>query len=392
MPNSVQIIHICQDEKFINAAVTQFEYCFPNSNTFYAVTQNPTSDYKHINGKPFIHKILPQEAVALAHNIPKSTLVILHSLSPFFIDFVLQLPKKNKIIWLCFGFEVYNDTHYFEEEELLEKLTRTSFPNPPISRKKRIKEHLRPWYRIFKPGLELSRKEKKQKAIARIDFLGSSFSEEYAQVGKLIQQRKQFFNFWYYPLELIVDVTDLIYLPKKNLLIGNSGFKSGNHLDVFHAIKTFSIPTDAQVIVPLNYGESAYIQEILVSGKKHFKTMFYPLLNFMPLYEYNTLLESVGVAIFNNKRQQAVGNTIALLWFGTKVFLSNKNSFYHYLKRKGAIVYCYETELNEQSISQFLSLEQMEHNRKILFQELNQAHLADVLKQQINRIYAKITL
>ena len=386
MPNSVQIIHICQDEKFINAAVTQFEHCFPNSNTFYAVTQNPAADFKHIKGKAFIHKILPQEAVALAHNIPKSALVILHSLNPFFIDFVLQLPKKNKVIWLCFGFEVYNDAHYFKEEELLEKLTRASFPNSPISRKKRIKEYLRPWYRIIKPGLELSRKEKKQKAIARIDFLGSSFSEEYAQVGKLIQQRKQFFNFWYYPLELIVDVTDLIYLPKKNLLIGNSGYKSGNHLDVFHAIKTFSIPTDAQVIVPLNYGESAYIQEVLASGKKHFKTMFNPLLNFMPLHEYNTHLESVGVAILNNKRQQAVGNTIALLWFGAKVFLSNKNPFYHYLKRMGVEIYSYETELNAKSITEFLSLESIEKNRKLLYTELNRNHLSDLLKTQILKI------
>ena len=203
---------------------------------------------------------------------------------------------------------------------------------------------------------------------------------------KLIQQRKQFFNFWYYPLELIVDVTDLIYLPKKNLLIGNSGYKSGNHLDVFHAIKTFSIPTDAQVIVPLNYGESAYIQEVLASGKKHFKTMFNPLLNFMPLHEYNTHLESVGVAILNNKRQQAVGNTIALLWFGAKVFLSNKNPFYHYLKRMGVEIYSYETELNAKSITEFLSLESIEKNRKLLYTELNRNHLSDLLKTQILKI------
>ena len=39
--------------------------------------------------------------------------------------------------------------------------------------------------------------------------------------------------------------------------------------------------------------------------------------------------------------------------------------------------------------SQFLSLEQIEHNRIVLFQELNQAHLADLLKEQIEIVYAK---
>ena len=31
----------------------------------------------------------------------------------------------------------------------------------------------------------------------------------------------------------------------------------------------------------------------------------------------------------------------------------------------------------------------MEHNRIVLFQELNQAHLAGILKEQIEHVYAK---
>lgn len=388
MPNSVQIIHLCQDEKFINAAVAQFEHCFPNSNTFFVVTNDPAADFKYIKEKDFILKITPADVTHLTQQIPPKTIVVLHSLLPVFYDFTSRLLKEVKIIWLCFGFEVYNDPKYFKEKKLLDTLTRALFPNLPISPKKRIKEHVRPWYRIFKPNLELSQKEKKQKAIARIDFLGSSFKEEYAQVNKLIQQKKHFFNFWYYPLELIVEVTHPIQLPKNILLIGNSGYKSGNHLDVFAKIKEFTLK-GIEIVVPLNYGNPHYIQEILIQGKKEFNTAFKPLLDFMPLAEYNTILQSVGIAILNNKRQQAVGNTIALLWFGAKVFLSHKNPFYHYLKRIGIIIYCYETELNQKSSSQLLSVEQIEHNRKLLFQELNQAHLAQVLKQQINDIYAK---
>ena len=385
MPKELQIVHICEDEKFINSAVEQFEHCFPGQNTFFVLPVSSDENFKHVKSQTFIHKTTPENLTQVSSSISNEAIVVLHSLSPCFYGFVLQLPKNIKIIWFCFGFEVYNDSNYFKSNILLDAVTRAKFPDVKKSKKDQFIEIARPYYRLIKPILPLSQREYKHKAMQRIDFLGSSFQEEFKQVCKLIKQKKQFFNFWYYPLEIITDTQKPIVFPKKNIIIGNSGFKSGNHLDVFDKIKNYSL-TDIEIVVPLNYGETKYIQEILAEGEKYYNMAFKPLLDFMPLVEYNTILESVGVAILNNKRQQAVGNTIALLWFGAKVFLSHKNPFYHYLKRIGVLVYCYETELTEKSISQFLSLEQMEHNRIVLFQELNQTHLADLLKEQILKV------
>lgn len=388
MPKEFQIVHICEDEKFINSAVEQFEHCFPRQNTFFVLPVSSDENFKHVKSQDFIHKTTSENLTQVSSSISNKTIVVLHSLSPRFYDFVLQLPKNIKIIWFCFGFEVYNDSNYFKSNILLDAVTRAKFPDVKKSKKDQFIEIARPYYRLIKPILPLSQREYKHKVMQRIDFLGSSFQEEFKQVCKLIKQKKKFFNFWYYPLEIIIDIQQPIIYPKTNIIIGNSGFKSGNHLDVFDKIKNYSLK-DIEIVVPLNYGEPKYIQEVLVEGKKDFNVAFKPLLDFMPLAEYNTILESVGVAILNNKRQQAVGNTIALLWFGAKVFLSHKNPFYHYLKRIGVLVYCYETELNNKSISQFLSLEQIEHNRIVLFQELNQVHLADLLKEQIEIVYAK---
>jgi len=233
----------------------------------------------------------------------------------------------------------------------------------------------------------LSAKEKKNKVMLRINYLGSSFKEEFLKVSKLIGQKKLFFDFWYYPLELIVDVNKNIYYPKKNILIGNSGFKTGNHLDVFAAIKNYNLVSN-KIIVPLNYGIKEYINTVVAEGEQCFSEKYYPFLEFVSLQEYNAVLEEVGVAILNNKRQQAVGNTIGLLWMGAKVFLNKENPFYHYLKRIGIIVFCYQTELNEKSCNEYLSLEQIEVNRSILFTHLNREKLAAELKQQINNINA----
>ena len=388
MPNSVQIIHLCQDEKFINSAVEQFEHCFPRQNTFFVLPVSSDEHFKHVKSRDFIHKTAAADLISISSTLPYNAIVVLHSLSPRFYDFILQLHKNIKIIWFCFGFEVYNDSNYFKTNILLDDITRAKFPDVKRSKKDQFIEIVRPYYRLLKTTLPFSSKEYKRKVFKRIDYFGCPFLEEFQSIKKLLSIKRVFFNFWYYPLELIVEVTHPIQLPKNILLIGNSGYKSGNHLDVFAKIKDFT-RKGIEIVVPLNYGNPDYIQEILVQGKKEFNTAFKPLLHFMPLAEYNTILQSVGIAILNNKRQQAVGNTIALLWFGAKVFLSHKNPFYHYLKRIGIIIYCYETELNQKSSSQLLSLEQIEHNRKLLFQELNQAHLAQVLKQQINDIYAK---
>lgn len=388
MSKEFQIVHICEDEKFINSAVEQFENCFPRQNTFFVLPVSSDENFKHVKSQNFIHRTAAEDLISISSTLPNNAIVVLHSLSPRFYEFVLQLSIDIKIIWFCFGFEVYNDSNYFKNDLLLDKMTKQKFPETQKSKKDIFIEAARPYYRLVKPNLPLSQREYKHKVIQRIDFLGSSFEEEFKHVCKLIKQKKKFFHFWYYPLELIVDVHQPIQQIKSKIIIGNSGFKSGNHLDVFDKIRAYSL-FDIEIVVPLNYGEPKYIQEVLAEGKNDFNEAFNPLLDFMPLAEYNTILESVGVAILNNKRQQAVGNTIAFLWFGAKVFLSHKNPFYHYLKRIGVLVYCYETELNEKTISQFLSLEQIGNNRAILFQELNQAHLAALLKEQIEHVYAK---
>lgn len=385
MPKEFQIVHICEDEKFINSAILQFENCFSGCNSFFIVSKNRDNSFKHVKKEDFVFKICKEDLNEVVSNITPETIVILHSLSPLFYDFVIRLPKIIKVVWFCFGFEVYNDSNYFKNYLLLDTITKAKFPDVEKSIKEKLIEKVRPYYRILKPGLPLSQRESKEKAIERIAYLGSSFKDEFEQICQLLNQKKKFFNFWYYPIEMIVDVNQPINYSKSKILIGNSGFKSNNHLDVFHKINMYSLK-NLEIVVPLNYGEPKYIQEILNQGNKDFKDAFNPLLDFMPLQDYNSILESVGVAILNNKRQQAVGNTIALLWFGAKVFLSDKNPFYQYLKREGILIYCYETELNSFSCSKFLSSEEIEHNRSILFKLLNQKHLLKMLNDQISKL------
>ena len=127
---------------------------------------------------------------------------------------------------------------------------------------------------------------------------------------------------------------------------------------------------------------------ILKKGEEFFLEKFKPLLNFLPLEEYNNYLSQCNVAIMGHHRQQAVGNIIVLLWLGVKVFLSEKSTLFSYLTRKGVVVYCLEKDLHTLNKNVFLGLNKTEilKNRKILYEEINQDILFRDLRAGLQNI------
>lgn len=380
-----RLLHISEDEKFINSANSQFEAAFENKNFFHIFKNNDDSELKYVLLEENVKIINSLEGVnKLLSTINKEDVVIFHSLSPRFISFINSLPKEIKTVWLCFGFEIYNDKNFFSVDILYDKITKKTFTyKEPIWIK--IKIFLNKFYKIFLKQKEDNSQKLKAKAIERIDYLACSFEEEFNLVSKLIGQKKFFFPFWYYPLERIVDVNTNAKIIRNDILIGNSGTKTNNHLDIFKKIEHYNL-NDRNVIVPLSYGDKMYIDHIMLKGRETFKDFFLPLDKFYNIEDYNNIIMSCGVAIFNNRRQQAVGNILALLWFGSKVFLSYKSTFYAFLKSLSIHVYSFENDLNENSINVLLSDKEIEHNRGVLKRVLSTEMLNEQLKQTIDSL------
>lgn len=102
--------------------------------------------------------------------------------------------------------------------------------------------------------------------------------------------------------------------------VGNSADPSNNHLEVFE--KLASLQTDNfRVLVPLSYGDQQHARRVIEEGEKLFGDRFVPLVDFLPPDQYQEFLASIDVAVFNHKRQQALGNLISLLGMGKKVYL-----------------------------------------------------------------------
>ncbi|UAB81234.1 TDP-N-acetylfucosamine:lipid II N-acetylfucosaminyltransferase [Marixanthomonas sp. SCSIO 43207] len=290
-----------------------------------------------------------------------------------FFDIVFVLPKNIKIIWMCFGYEIYNDPYYFSTKNLLGASTKKYYkgPTPTI------------WGKFLKNiRIKEFKVNKKQQAIKRIDYIGTAFKEEFEAILKLTKTKKEFFHFWYYPLEIIVSTEQDIVKNRPNIIIGNSASITNNHIEAFKVLKKNKLIQNTEIIVPFSYSKDNHSKCVEKIGKEYFGDLISFLKNFMVLSEYNKILKSCGFAIFYNKRQQAIGNTIALLWYGAKVFLAPENPFYTFLKRKGVIVF----SLDEIGFKTQLDAKEILHNKKVLKQLLSRQVLETNLTKELRKI------
>ncbi|MCP4472334.1 MAG: TDP-N-acetylfucosamine:lipid II N-acetylfucosaminyltransferase, partial [Gammaproteobacteria bacterium] len=107
-----------------------------------------------------------------------------------------------------------------------------------------------------------------------------------------------------------------------NIQVGNSADPTNNHIEVFKKLKKYK-NKNIKIFVPLSYGDQKYAKNVIVEGKNIFGDKFVPLVDFMPFDQYLELLSEIDIAIFNHKRQQAMGNIITLLGLGKKVYMRN---------------------------------------------------------------------
>ena len=120
--------------------------------------------------------------------------------------------------------------------------------------------------------------------------------------------------------------------------IGNSADPSNNHIEVLEKLLPYK-DKNICIYVPLSYGNIDYAAKVIKQGEIWFGKKFQPLTEFMPFDEYLDFLCRIDIAIFNHKRQQAMGNIITLLGFGKKVYMRSNTTQWQFFKEKGIAVY-----------------------------------------------------
>ncbi len=126
------------------------------------------------------------------------------------------------------------------------------------------------------------------------------------------------------------------------ILVGNSADPSNNHVEVFQLLQAH-LQHIEEVVVPLSYGNSDYANEVIEAGRTLFGDKFTPLTGLISLEAYRAMLRHTDIAVFNHNRQQGLGNLIALLSYGKKVYLRPDVTTWHTFTQLGLALFDVKT-------------------------------------------------
>ena len=114
------------------------------------------------------------------------------------------------------------------------------------------------------------------------------------------------------------------------IMLGNSAYKTNNHIQALEMLRRYK-DEDILIRCPLSYGDDNYAKEVIECGKRIFAEKFQPITDFMKKEDYYRLIAESTVAIYNNDRQQALGNINAALILGCKVYIRNDTAMWNHL-------------------------------------------------------------
>lgn len=361
----MKVIHFITDDKFLNAAIKLFEEIHELDNRYINIVFDKDVPFEYISSDK-VERINISNIHDIISN-PVCDVIVLHNLSSLPCEYIKQINEKIKVVWLSWGFDIYNNK-------------KPQFPLVPL--KNQIKPHtISPRYRIriLNEGRRLFFKNLKNydakgrqdfiDAVHRVDYYSGVFPIEYDLLKKNSFFRAKQISFSYPFEKETINKEDLYknILPKGNTIqIGNSGTILANHGNTFWKLQKLDIQ-NRNIFVPLSYGgDSLYRSTVYQKGQKTFRDNFIPLTSFIELDKYVALTESVSIAIYNAARQIAVGNILLNLWNGAKVFFPKDSINYKHFKSMGYNVFTIEDDLTQNEIDTLLLEEKIIENRKII--------------------------
>ena len=381
---NIRIIHVVLDEKFIDCAIEQFNKIDNLHNRYVYFRPVKNIRFKYIKNKTVIESFKTKEELKNILCNSEYDILVLHSLT-LSSSILLNIPKRIKVVWLSWGWDIYVDISQKMVSSLPIKL---SLYKPKT--RKILYSNFNSIIQILVESIYFfyRRKIMYGKMIQRIDYCSTVLPYEEKLLLKNKNYRAKYFHFRYGTSKgEILNPFDLSSKFKgTNILLGNSASPENNHLDIIQLLQRLNI-NNRKIIVPLSYGDKTY-RKIVVSSMKSLE--FIPLLDFLPIEEYMNIVTSCSHVVMGHVRQQAIGNVFMALTRGCKLFLYKDSVTYLYLKSCGYYIYTIEDDLNIKELSEDLSDDQIIHNRKLAEDRLSYKKMIDRLEKSIEIVMSNI--
>lgn len=314
----MNILHISEDEKFIDKAIKTFNSFNEVTNTFIVLSK--TLKYINSQEEVLLYSLPKLIKICLLGGLNKYDAIIFHGLTPEH-KMILRFLKKRqeqKIVWIGFGFDYYN---YSNQPITMDSYVKKS------SFKGKVKEL---FSTLVKKSLGL------ENSYHKIDYFSPVIQSEYVMFKRLINFDAKYLDWDYGSTFSTLHSFKGKEITGNDILLGNSATETNNHVSALHTIK--NIVGNEEIVIPLSYGNNSY-KIWLKNELEEFDMKFKVLDGFMPIDDYFKVLLNCQYVVMNHVRQQALGNIIVMLSLGAKVFLQKKNPLFAELKNLGFIIY-----------------------------------------------------
>lgn len=314
------------DQKFIDYFIEQSEKVAPGESEYWVVKSEENVSFKSTNSivKPIIwNKTTIRNLAVTAGNFDR---LILHSY--FFShlkDFFKILSKDIPVVWMFWGGDGYSFSANTKQWFL--PLTWKWISDNRIKNVNFFRGRIRQML-FYKQDILQSWLTKR--LIKRANICATWVKHDFEMV-RHINPKMTFSYYSYFTYQqLVFSGLDSVAPDYDRLWLGNSATDTNNHLDAIQYL--YDIKWPGKIIVPLSYGSRYYAECIISFGKKFFGDRFIPILDLLPLAEYQALMNSCGIVWMNHIRQQAAGNIIAALYLGKAVIMNTENNMFKSLR------------------------------------------------------------
>lgn len=360
----MKIANIVSDDKFIDSVIKVQDLFSKNCKHDYIIVKhnNLNKKFTYIKNS---QRITIVQVLCFLNFINKERYdaIFLHNLYALPLYIIQWIPKKIKVFWFSWGSDIYTPIGFSDplipiilyKEKTFEILTKINDYQKQKS----------PHVFVSKILSTLFLK----KAILRIDYYSGVLPYEFDLLQKNIFFKAKRVSYHYVNPQESKKGSVFRKCEGINIMLGNSGDPANNHLDAIE--KIFSIDLkNRKIIVPLSYGDKSYtkfLQEHLLKSNKNIMI----LKDFMPRNEYKRIVNSCGISIFFHERQAAMGNIILSLRNGNKVFMSETNLAYKFLKEYGFIIFSFQRDFNQKNVDMFLSENEQYTNWELSYSLFN---------------------
>lgn len=371
------LVHFIPDEKNSDAIIKQFEKFNFEKNRYYIITESIDTNFKYFkNLSNVMFERLSNYNLNTVENKNNSDVIIFHFLHERYEELIKNKFSENKILWMCWGADLYPKINKYRKNLLQQK---TKNIDNKISHLRKVIEYFGIDNIVYN-----YRSHKFKKVLSHINYITTVIPDDYIILKENFKKVPKYIPFNYVGLEeRLNNKTDKDFICHHNILVGNSAHSTNNHAEIFYILKTCNIK-DKKIIVPLSYGSKSYGLKVEKLGEDLLSDSFYPLMGFLPLDEYNSLISSCDIVIMNHNRQQAGGNIDTAIYLGKKVFLNKGNPFYHFLIREGIKIFSIEDDLTCKNLQ----------NNQILTEKeklMNKQKIVKIFgKQTVNSNYQKL--